>query len=169
MMWSVTPSMATTRERRGAARRNTDRIPTTVVFGEPPGIPGTLTVGSEHGHIKVCVDLAEQQCTFVLTLDDAHTLGMWLSAHIVDERRHSNAAGGSGVRLATERPLRQLADVRGTDEKPDTIGRGVAGTDRPPQDRTERLWIIMTLILVAIGNFASAMLAAVLVIALWLL
>jgi hypothetical protein len=45
----------------------------------------------------------------------------------------------------------------------------VAGTDRPPQDRTERLWIIMTLILVAIGNFASAMLAAVLVIALWLL
>jgi hypothetical protein len=169
MMWSVTPSMATTRERRGAARRNTDRIPTTVVFGEPPGIPGTLTVGSEHGHIKVCVDLAEQQCTFVLTLDDALTLGMWLSAHIVDERRHSNAANGSGVRLATERTLRQLADVRGTDEKPDTIGRGVAGTDRPPQDRTERLWIIMTLILVAIGNFASAMLAAVLVIALWLL
>ena len=160
--------MATTHERRGAARRNTDRIPTTLVFGELPGIPGTLTVGAEHGDIEVRVDLAEQQCTLVLTLDDALTLGMWLSAHIVDERRHSSAAGGSGLRRATEQTLRQLADVGGTDGKPDTIGRGVAGTDRPPQDRTERRWIIMALILVAIGNFASAMLAAVLVIGLWL-
>ena len=42
----------------------------------------------------------------------------------------------------------------------------MAGTDRPPQDRTKRLWIIMALILVAIGNFASAVLAAVLVMAL---
>ena len=91
-----------------------------------------------------------------------------MSAHIVDERRHRSATGRSGAPRATEQPLRQLADLSGTYGKRDTVSQGVAGPDRLPQDRNERLWIIMTLTLVAIGNFASAVLAAVLVMALWL-
>jgi hypothetical protein len=160
---SIAPPMAT-HERRGEARRNTDRIPTTVVFGEPSGIPGTLTVGAERGDIVVDVDVAEHSCTLVLTIDDALTLGMWLSAHIVDERRRWSAADGSGVTWATQQTLRQVADPNGTAGTRDTVrGEGVAGLARLPQDRTERSGIIMTLILVAIGNFASAVLAAMLV------
>jgi hypothetical protein len=74
----------TINERRREARRNTDRIPTTVVFGKPSRIPGTLTVGAERGDIVVDVDVAEHSCTLVLTINDALTLGMWLSAHIVE-------------------------------------------------------------------------------------
>jgi hypothetical protein len=155
MMWSITPPMAT-HERRGEARRNTDRIPTTVVIGEPSGIPGTLTVGAEHGDIKVDVDVAEHSCTLVLTIDDALTLGMWLSAHIVDERRRWSAAHGSGATWATQQTLRQVAEHNGTAGTRDTVrGEGVS----------ERSGIIMTLTLVAIGNFASAVLAAMLVLA----
>jgi hypothetical protein len=62
-----------------------------------------------------------------------------------------------------EPTLRQLADLRGADGK-DVRGRADLG--RLPQDQMERLSIIMAVILVAIGNFASAVLAAVLVMAL---
>ena len=163
---SITSPMAT-HERRGEARRNTDRIPTTVVFGEPSRIPGTLTVGAEHGNIVVDVDVAEHSCTLVLTIDDALTLGMWLSAHIVDERRRWSTAHGSGVTCATQQQtLRQVADHSGAAGTRDTVrGEGVAGPARLPQDRTGRSGNIMILALVAIGNFASAVLAAMLVLA----
>jgi hypothetical protein len=158
----------TTQERRREARRNTDRIPTTVVYDEPSRVPGTLTVGAERGDIVVDVDVAEHSCTLVLTIDDALTLGMWLSAHIVDERRRWSAAHGSGVTWVTQETLRQVADHNGTAGTRDTIrsgGEDVAGPARLPQDRTERSGIIITLALVAIGNFASAVFAAMLLLA----
>jgi hypothetical protein len=153
-------------EKRGRTRRNADRIPTRMVFSEAPGIPGTLTVGAEHHDIVIRVDLAESSCTLELTPDDALTLGMWLSAHIVDERRRWSAPRGSGAPCVPEPTLRQLANLSGADGKDVRWREGVADLGRLPQDRTERLWIIMAVTLVAIGNFASAVLAAVLVMAL---
>jgi hypothetical protein len=70
--------------------------------------------------------------------------------------------------LSTQETSRQLADHNSTAGTRDTIrsgGEDVADPARLPQDRTERSGIIMTLILVAIGNFASAVLAAMLVLA----
>ena len=80
--------MATVEGSGAPASRNPDPIPTTVVFAEPPGLDGVLTVGAEHGDIVIHVDLAGRPfCACVLTMDNALTLSMWLCAHIVDERR----------------------------------------------------------------------------------
>jgi hypothetical protein len=68
--------------------RNPDRIPTSIVFGEPPGIDGTLTVSSEHGDVVIHAELIGRPfCALVLALDDALTLNLWIAAHVIDERR----------------------------------------------------------------------------------
>jgi hypothetical protein len=44
----------------------------------------------------------------------------------------------------------------------------MTGPVLPPQDRPERLSIITAVLLVAVGNFASAVFAALLVLLIWL-
>jgi hypothetical protein len=80
--------MAASESSGASAPRNPDRISIAVIFGEPPGIDGTLTVGTEHGDVLIHAALTGHPfCALVLTLDDALTLSMWLCAHVIDERR----------------------------------------------------------------------------------
>ena len=80
--------MATDEGSGAPASRKPDRIPSRVVFDDPPGVEGTLTVGAEEGDITVHTEIdGKPFSTMVLTMDDALTLSMWLCAHIVDERR----------------------------------------------------------------------------------
>jgi hypothetical protein len=71
-----------------------DPIPVTAVFDEPAGAEGTtLIVGTEHGDIIVHAEFVDHpDCTFVLTMDNALALSMWLVAHVVDERRRRQAS-----------------------------------------------------------------------------
>jgi hypothetical protein len=71
---------------------NRDRIPATIVFGQPPSIDGLLTVGAEHGDILLHVELAGRPfCALVLTTENALSVSMWLTAHVVDERKRTQA------------------------------------------------------------------------------
>jgi hypothetical protein len=47
-----------------------------------------LTVNAEHGDVVIHTELdGHPFCALVLTTDNALTLALWLTAHVVDERR----------------------------------------------------------------------------------
>jgi hypothetical protein len=62
------------------------------VLSQPPGIDGLLTVGAEHGDILLQVELAGRPfCALVLTTENALSISMWLTAHVVDDRKRRQA------------------------------------------------------------------------------
>jgi hypothetical protein len=74
----------------GPGNPGRDPIPVTMVFDGPPGVEGLILVGTEHGDINIHTEIdGHEFCVFVLTMNNALTLSMWLCAHIVDERHRS--------------------------------------------------------------------------------